>query len=114
MSTPPSARRSERLSPRALFELIEQGHAPRIIDVREPHEWAIARIDSAEHKPLSTIREWWLELDRDAAYVFLCHHGVRSAAVCRALAAEGFTDVTDVEGGIEAWRIEVDPEMPAY
>lgn len=104
----------KRLSPGTLFERMQQGDAPRIVDVREPHEWAIARIEGSEHKPLSTIRDWWRELDPEAAYVFVCHHGVRSSAVCRALAAEGFTDVADVEGGIEAWRVEVDPGMRAY
>ncbi len=114
MSSPPIEGRFKRITPRALAEQMDRGETPRIIDVREPHEWAIARIETAELKPLSSIREWWLELDRDAAYVFVCHHGVRSAAVCRALVAEGFIDVADIEGGIEGWRVEVDPEMPAY
>ena len=94
--------------------LLTDGNAPRIIDVREPHEWAIARIEGTEFKPLSRIREWWLELDREEPIVFCCHHGVRSAAVCQALMAEGFTDVSDVEGGIEGWRVEVEPEMQGY
>ena len=114
MCSSPAPGRFRRTTPRALHDQIERGEAPRIIDVREPHEWAIARIEAAEHKPLSLIQQWWLELDPNEAFVFYCHHGVRSAAVGRALAAEGFTDVADIEGGIERWRIEVEPEMPAY
>lgn len=102
------------IAPTELARLLEAGEAPRVIDVRERHEWAIARIEGAELRPLSEIATWWRELDPDAPVVFVCHHGRRSSAVCRALVAEGFTAVHDLVGGVEAWRLEVDPTMPAY
>lgn len=102
------------ISPTELARLLREGRAPRVIDVREPHEWAIARIEGTELRPLSAIQTWWRELDPDEPVVFVCHHGRRSAAVCRALAAEGFTAVHDLVGGVEAWRLDVDPAMPAY
>jgi len=90
------------------------GAAPRVIDVRERHEWDIARIEGAELLPLSEIGSWWRTLDPDEAIVFVCHHGRRSSSVCLALAAEGYTALHDLVGGIEAWRLEVDPSMQAY
>jgi len=86
----------------------------RLVDVREAHEWEIARIEGAQHLPLSEVRTWWRSLDPDVETVFCCHHGRRSSALCRALAAEGFTRLGNLTGGIEAWRSTVDPTMPAY
>ncbi len=91
-----------------------RGTAPRIIDVREPYEWSIARLADTELKPLSEISRWWRELDPAEEIVFYCHHGVRSANVCRALAAEGFSRLYSLEGGIDTWAAEIDPGMARY
>lgn len=93
---------------------LDAGDCPRLIDVREGYEWKIVHLPAAEHKPLSDIRTWWQELDPGEELAFLCHHGNRSAAVCRALAAEGFTRLWNVEGGIDAWSRDVDSTLPVY
>ena len=102
------------MTPTELARRLTAGEAPRVIDIREPYEWAIARIEGAELMPLSQVAAWWRTLDPDEALVVVCHHGRRSSALCRALAAEGFTGLIDLQGGIEAWRQAVDPAMPAY
>ena len=102
------------VSPESLAERLADGTAPRIVDVREGYEVRIAKLDAAEHKPLSEIQEWWTELDPEEEIVFYCHHGVRSAQVCAALAAEGFSNLINLTGGIDAWAARVDPEMARY
>ena len=114
MSDPQAHPTFRALSVRELADRIAQGKVTRTIDVREPYEWSIAHLDGAELKPLSEIRSWWRELDPSEEIVFYCHHGVRSANVCRALAAEGFTNLYSLEGGINAWAGEIDPTMARY
>lgn len=99
---------------RELAERLANGAAPRIIDIREPHEWSLARLTVAELMPLSDVCQWWRSLDPAEELVFHCHHGVRSAALCRVLAAQGFTRSATLAGGIEAWSIEIDPGVPLY
>lgn len=116
-STPPPAPSTSpvhTLTPRELADRIAAGTAPRIIDVREAWEWELCHIDQAELLPLSEINRWWRTLEPHEALVFQCHRGNRSLQVCLALAAEGFTDVTNLVGGIERWTAEVDPEMRRY
>lgn len=102
------------IEPSRLAERLVGDNPPHLIDVREVFEWRIARIEGADNLPLSEILGWWRELDRDAELVVHCHHGVRSAAVCRALTVEGFRRVVNLRGGIEAWRQEVEPDMSGY
>jgi rhodanese-related sulfurtransferase len=91
------------------------GEPLRLIDVREEPEFAICRIEGAELKPMSRVQEWWRELDKDEPIVLFCHHGGRSAQVAYALASQaGFSNVANMDGGIEAWSLEIDPSVPRY
>src|SRR5438552_810726 len=89
---------------------------PRLIvlDVREPHEWAIAHIDGARLIPLSELPERLGELDGHAEIVTHCHHGVRSMKALEILQAAGFANVRSFKGGIDAWSVQVDPSVPRY
>ncbi len=89
---------------------------PRLIDVREQEEWAICRLPGAELLPLSQIGALASVRLTDPAQPLLiyCHHGVRSARVAEFLQAKGFSDVTNLGGGIDAWSLEVDPAVPRY
>ena len=89
---------------------------PRLIvlDVREPHEWAIAHIDGARLIPLSELPERLGELDGHAEIVTHCHHGVRSMKALEILQAAGFANVRSLKGGIDAWSVQVDPSVPRY
>ena len=102
------------ITPREYQALREAGQAPRLIDVREPHEYQFVRIEGAELKPLSQIQQWWQTLDPDEEYVFQCHSGYRSAQVCMMLSRAGFTHLKNLTGGIDRWAVDVDPTMRRY
>src|SRR3954447_13135577 len=104
----------KRLTPVELHERIERGERPKIIDVREPVEYEIARIEGATLLPLSRFHEWAGGLNPEDELIFMCHHGVRSAQVCAVLAREGFDNVWNLEGGIDRWSREVDSTVPLY
>ncbi len=86
----------------------------RLIDVREPLEHEIARLEQAELLPLTQFNEWIDRLKPEDEFVVMCHHGIRSAGVCQFLARNGFEKVSNLEGGIAAWSAEVDPHVARY
>lgn len=86
----------------------------RIIDVREPDELAICQLPGAEHIPMRQIPAKAVSLPRDRHLLVLCHHGGRSLQVTRFLRAQGFTAVSSIDGGIDAWAEEFDPAMRRY
>ena len=85
-----------------------------VIDVREPYEWRIARIEGARMIPLGRIGAAVGDLPRDREIVVYCHHGVRSRAAAEFLASQGFDGVWNLSGGIDRWSAEVDPTVPTY
>ena len=89
---------------------------PRLIDVRETDEFEFARIAGAELLPLSQWPAVATEKLTDPAQslLILCHHGSRSGQATAFLLHNGFTDVTNVAGGIDAWSLEIDPSVPRY
>jgi rhodanese-related sulfurtransferase len=88
--------------------------ALKLIDVREPEEWELVRVEGAVLYPMSRFAEWQGELGRDDEIVVMCHHGIRSAHVCAHLVQEGFTSVANLAGGIDRWASEVDPSIGRY
>jgi rhodanese-related sulfurtransferase len=91
---------------------------PIVLDVREPWEVQLAtvRADGFELRtiPMARIPERLDELPRDRPLACLCHHGVRSAQVMHFLFTQGFVDVVNIAGGIDAWSAELDPAVPRY
>ncbi len=88
--------------------------APRLVDVREPWEAQICLIPGAELIPMRTVPEALDRLDPDRPVVCICHHGHRSAHVAMFLLRQGFTDVYNLVGGVDAWARQVDTSMPVY
>ncbi len=86
----------------------------QLIDVREPFEFEIARIDGAKLIPLGEIPERAEELDREQTLIVHCHSGRRSAQAVRLLKQRGFVNVYNLEGGIDAWSDFIDPTVPKY
>ena len=78
--------------------------SPVILDVREPDEVATVRIDGGLHVPMSALPERIDEIPRDRPLLVLCAMGGRSAAVTGYLLRSGWTDVTNIDGGITAWE----------
>ena len=104
----------QEMNVKELAERIKAGNAPLIIDVREPDEYAYARIPGAVLKPLGDFRAWVQELDKDQEYVLQCHTGSRSWQAAYMLERMGFQKVYNLSGGIEAWSLHIDPNVPRY
>ena len=102
------------ISASELNEKLQNEANLKLIDVREPEEFAWAQITGAELLPLSEFQNWHDRLDPADEFVFICHHGVRSAQVCSFLAHGGFKNLWNLSGGIDAWSIEVDRNVPRY
>jgi rhodanese-related sulfurtransferase len=104
-----------QMLPRDLAErLRDGGEPPLLLDVREPWEFHICRIEGARSLPMRQIPEALGELDHDCELVVICHHGIRSQQVARYLDYQGFTNVINLQGGVAAWARDVDPAMPTY
>jgi rhodanese-related sulfurtransferase len=90
----------------------------QLVDVREPQEIELAALPGFVVFPLSEFAEWSDKiadrLDRDTETLVLCHHGVRSAQMCHWLIGEGFTNVKNIVGGIDAYSMLVDRTIPRY
>jgi rhodanese-related sulfurtransferase len=87
---------------------------PVLIDVREAWEIATASIAGTEHIPMNDIPARIEHLAKDAPTVVICHHGMRSLQVANFLVSHGFTQVFNLDGGIDAWSREVDPSVARY
>ena len=85
-----------------------------LVDVREPAEVATCHIDGSRLIPMRQIPEHLPDLPRDQHLLILCHVGVRSLRVTQFLRANGFEQVSNVAGGIEAWAEQIDPNLARY
>lgn len=88
--------------------------APVVLDVREPWELAICRIDGALSIPLGQLARRVDELLGDKPIVCVCHHGARSQHAAMLLRNAGLSDVYNLRGGVAAWADQVDRAMPRY
>jgi adenylyltransferase/sulfurtransferase len=86
----------------------------RVLDVREPDEYQIARVNGVPLFPLSTLPQRFTELDPNQQYYLHCKAGVRSLKALRFLKEQGFKYVKSVKGGINAWSDEIDSSVPKY
>jgi len=84
-----------------------------LLDVREPWEFDVARIEGSRLIPIGELPERFSELDPAAETVVICHHGSRSAYVARALGEAGFARVLNLQGGLDAYS-DVDESVPRY
>lgn len=84
-----------------------------LLDVREPWEFDLARIEGSELIPMSQLGTRFTELDPGAETVVICHHGNRSLYVARGLQHAGFEKVLNLEGGLDAYS-SVDESVPRY
>jgi rhodanese-related sulfurtransferase len=103
------------ITPREVNELRGTGDRIRLVDVREPEEFAICRIEGAELIPMRTVPAHLQDLDgEEARIVVFCHHGVRSLSVVDWLRRQGVENCQSMAGGIDLWSREVDSSVPRY
>ncbi len=97
-----------------LAQRLKEGNHLRLIDVREPHELEISRLEGAQLIPLGQLAARMSELDSAEEIVLFCKAGTRSARALELLASAGFRKMKNLKGGINAWAREVDPSLPIY
>lgn len=102
------------ISARELKTKMDDKETLVVIDVREPYEYEIARIEGARLIPLGELEEHLSELPRSGILVLQCHSGGRSEHAVRMLQEAGFDNAVNLEGGIDVWSVEVDPAVPRY
>ena len=107
---PPGVR---QLSAPELKAMIESGHPFELVDVRTEEERAIAKIEGSRLLDADGHR-YLLGLDRNMTVVFQCHHGIRSQSAAEYFLREGFQNLYNLRGGIDAWSHLVDPSVPRY
>lgn len=95
-----------------LKQRIDAGTAPKIIDVREIHEYETGHIN-AENLPMGTVPGKLADLDayRDQELVVCCRSGGRSGNIANYLRGQGFSNVRNLMGGMMAWKAEIDPSF---
>lgn len=105
----------EEISATELKARIEKGDNIQLIDVRQPDEYAFAKIDGSRLIPLGEIISRMNEINNSCETVIHCKMGGRSARAIEALQQAGFTGtLKNLKGGITAWSNEVDPRVPKY
>jgi rhodanese-related sulfurtransferase len=110
----------QQISAAELHRRLQAGDPLQLVDVREAEELELARLPHPVlHLPLSSSALWLSTLDerleRDRPVVVLCHAGIRSWQFgCWLIEQQGYGAVWNLRGGIEAWSLEVDPEVPRY
>jgi len=105
---------ADEISAVELKRMMDAGHRPVLVDVREPVEWEINRLPGAVFIELDELGGRAGELDRGAETVVYCYRGIRSAKAVKTLQKLGFGKVRNLAGGIYAWAREVDPSCPRY
>lgn len=107
----------QRLSAAAVKENLDDAGDRVLLDVREPWEFSLARLEGALNIPMNAVpaavEAGELRPD-DRNVVVICHHGVRSLQVAHYLEQRGFSHVTNLDGGMEAWSLTVDASVPRY
>lgn len=98
--------------------LSEENPHIQFIDVREEEEAQIAFLPPFKLLPLSQYQQWGNHiktmLNPDLETIVMCHHGIRSMNMCQWLISEGFTNVKNVSGGINAYAVYIDSSIPRY
>ena len=112
--TPEGVNEMREITPAELAAALAGATPPLVVDVREPWELELARLDGATHLPLREIPARMAELDTRREVVTVCHHGVRSLRARELLLGAGFAHVRSLAGGIDAWAEEIAPGMARY
>ncbi len=102
------------VTPLALQAELKSDSPPTLVDVRESEELQISRFPSATHIPMGEIPGRVEELAEDGDLVIVCRSGARSGQVAAYLLSLGFTQVRNLETGINGWARTVDPSLPLY
>jgi rhodanese-related sulfurtransferase len=105
----------DTVRPEQLAELLRAHPGQAVLlDVREPDEREVARIEPSLHIPMNEVPARLAEIPKDKQVIVYCHHGGRSLMVASYLSGQGFQKLGNLDGGIDAWSLKVDPSIPRY
>lgn len=104
----------QSISASELKRLMEADHSVVLIDVREPYERAICTIAGSQHIPMAEVENQMALFSPEQHLVFHCKMGGRSAKVCQQFIDHGYTNISNLSGGILAWANDVDPSLTKY
>ena len=105
------------ITPQEVKRRLDAGDKLHLIDVREPHEFKLARLENAALIPMRQIPGELQNLEslaEDGGLIVYCHHGVRSLNVVSWLREQGLEACQSLAGGIDAWSLSIDPAVPRY
>ena len=102
------------ITPAGLKKKLDAGEKLLLIDVREPWEHQVCRIEGSRLIPMQTIPANLQSLDVEEPVVCYCHHGMRSLDVAVWLQKQGVESARSLAGGIDKWSAEIDPKVPRY
>ena len=102
------------ITPAALKTKLDAGEKPRLLDVREAWEYDLCSIESSTNISMSNIEQMLNEYRPDDEIIVICHHGMRSFQVANYLEGKDYSNITNLEGGVDAWAISVDADMAQY
>ena len=105
---------SIEITPADVKARLDKGEQLILIDVREPWEYALCRIDGAKHLRHGVLAENLNTLPDVDEVICYCHHGMRSLDAATWLRFQGIERAKSLAGGIERWSVEVDPKVPRY
>lgn len=94
--------------------LLSDEPTPLLLDVREPAEFNICHIESSQLLPMGQVVAAIDDLPKERPIVVICHHGMRSLSIAMYLEQQGFEQVMNLSGGIDAWSRQVDLDMQTY
>nr|WP_315233164.1 rhodanese-like domain-containing protein [uncultured Albidiferax sp.] len=107
-----------QITPTDLPQWLQGQTDPVVLDVREPAEWQAASVQAdgftLVQLSMNEIPARLAELDPQRPIACLCHHGARSQRVAQFLLQNGFENVVNIAGGIDAWSLQRDPGVPRY
>ena len=93
---------------------LEAGEKPVLLDVREAWEFETCHIEGSINISMSNVQKMLDELDTADETIVIGHHGMRSFQVASYLEANGYINISNLEGGVDAWAVSVDKDMPQY
>lgn len=102
------------ISAEELKTKLDAGEKPVLLDVREAWEFETCHIDGSINISMSNVQQMFDKLNTDEETVVICHHGMRSFQVASYLEGNGYVNIINLEGGVDAWARSVDKNMPQY
>ena len=102
------------ITPAELKQTLDRGDKILLLDVREPWEYGITKIEGSKLVPMGSIPANLQSIDSGDPVICYCHHGMRSLDVTVWLRAQGVENVRSLAGGIDRWSLEIDQNVPRY